>query len=532
MLLSACAVLPGMAAAQAEVTVAEAGDPQLERLEALADELGSDDEAVRRSAAAGLRGLGTEMLPAIRARVARLSRGRPPANWVDDLMHRFHRHAPSVDDEPGDLVEGALIELGQPHPRRHEHGYAVKLVETLLLFRALQAMGTHEANVAALPIVGFDEGKWTAEARNWVRREQNHVLAATLAGRSHSDPRVRRWARWAVEELGADDPGRVLPELEDPFLTDAIRAYAGLRMQSAMRVIVSYTDSERRGVRRAAREAIAQYGGNAIWILRTAYRNRVGEHPPREWGWQRVATELYARADEARLGEARTALAAGSEARAAGDLEEMGRRYDRVLAESPDIDEAPVIAEGYAALGDAMLEEGRFEEATTAYRRALRLAPEHARGDAWRAGIQFGEAETLRAEGVLDLHAYEGVRVLAGDEGTGGVVGEAATRVVSSAASAPVTRLGPNRVRFAFGAAALLGLLGIGLLWRGSSTKASLSDPAHAATLDAVTVDSTSDGRLDDSIGPSEIPDCDGPDYPAAVFDLSDATLADSTLPG
>jgi tetratricopeptide (TPR) repeat protein len=323
-------------------------------------------------------------------------------------------------------------------------------------------------------------------------------MAAAILGRSGDDRYVRRWGSWAMRHLGADDPGRAVQELDERYLPDVLRAYARLHMQSAMRVIVSYVDSDRRGIRRAARWAIEQYGGNAIWILRTAYHNEVGEHAPDQWGWRRLAQELYDRADAERLAPVRAALEEGTEALHRGDLATMRERFDDVLSRAPELEDPAPVARGYAALGAARLDAGELDEARWAYRRALRLAPEDAAAAGWRAQLAYAEAEANRADGVLDVDAYR--RVLAHDPEHAG-----AAEALEAAPTAPVaaSRRSSDRTRWGLIAAALLGLLGMGLLWRGGS---------------------------EDDVEERE-PTCDTT-LEAPTFDDADATLADQTLPG
>jgi len=480
--------------------VAPPGDPNLERVESLARRLGSEDAAERRAAYEALTSLDEEMLPAIRARIERLRRGRPERNWAVDIMNRFRRRANGDEGESDDPAVGALEELAEAH-REREREMVLDMAEPLMLWRALDRMGTLEAQQAAFPLMGLDRGLWMPEARNWVRRRGDALMAAAIIGRAGDDRYVRRWGQWAMRHLGADDPGRAVQRLDEAYLPDVLRAYARLRMMSAMRVIVSYVDSDRRRIRHAARWAMEQYGGNAIWILRTEYHNEVGEHAPEQWGWRRLTEELYERVDARRLAAVRAALEEGTEALERGDLETMRGRFDDVLARAPELDESVPVARGYAALAERRLGEGELPEARWAYLRALRLAPEAPAAGAWRAQLAFTEAQASLADGVLDVDAYE--RVLAHDPEHAG-----AAEALEAAAATPTVgaaRGGAGRDRWGLVAAGLLGLLGLGLLWRGGTDEDE----------DEVDREPTCDTTLE-----------------APTFDDADATLADQTLPG
>ena len=111
----------------------------------------------------------------------------------------------------------------------------------------------------------------------------------------------------------------------------------------------------------------------------------------------------------------------------------------------------------------------------------------------------FLEAEQARAAGVLDEDAFAtALRLDPGHEGAAAVLaGIAPARTTVGSA------MTPRQTPAAVTAIVLLGLLGLGLLWRGSSERPEpLEDFAHDSTLDARTLDE------------------------------ADATLADATLPG
>src|SRR5690606_33018976 len=90
-----------LAAQAGEPAIAGPSDPELARLEALAAQLEASD--TRRSAYDALTTLPAESLPAIRARIEALTRGRPPENWVDDLAHRFRRRGAAAEGEERDV---------------------------------------------------------------------------------------------------------------------------------------------------------------------------------------------------------------------------------------------------------------------------------------------------------------------------------------------------------------------------------------------------------------------------------------------
>lgn len=487
LILLALSLALGAGAAQAQDAEALPDDaPEVRRLADLAAQLGHAEASQREAARDALLGLTTDDLPAIRGRIARIRRGRPPRNWAEDIMNRFRRRGRSEDAEPPDLVRGAMEELAEEHRLPHERERVVAMAEPAFLWAALDAMGTLEASRAAFPLLGIDDGLWTPEGRNWVRRRGQALVAAALYARGDGDRFVRDWGRYAVDATGAEQPGRVIPSAEPEQLPDLLHAYADARVQSAMRVIVSYTGHPRRAIRRAARDAMATYGGNAIWILRTAHRNETGEHPPREWGWERVASAIYALQDGRRMEPVRAGLDAGRAAREAGDLDAMRRAYDDVLARVPELEEAGPVAEGYALLADRAARDGRRAEAEADYRRALRLAPEHERAGAWRAALVLAGAERAAARGVWDEAAFERVIAL---EPENEPAREALASMAPAAVAAAPRDHSPARARWGMAAALLLALLGVALLWR----------PARAPRVEIDPFEPTLDDTVDEA---------------------------------
>src|SRR5690606_9408989 len=184
------------------------------------------------------------MLPAIRARVARAVRRRPTPAQATEAFNRIRRAAGSQRaDDDVDIAPGVLVVLGEDRSAS-----VLQIVEPLLLWRALERIGTFEAGQAMYPLIGLDEGLWRWEERRVVARMGTGIMAAAIAGRNHSDARVRTWASSTMRRLHADEPGRAVQGLSHQELADVLRAYAMLRMQSAMRVVVSYVGSEQRSV--------------------------------------------------------------------------------------------------------------------------------------------------------------------------------------------------------------------------------------------------------------------------------------------
>ena len=484
--------------------VLSAEAPEVERLAALSAQLGDADR--RAHAVEQLGQLGVSDLPAIRGRIAQLQRGRPPQNWARDIMTRFRRRGRDEAAGHPDLARGAIAELAQEHSLPREHARVVAMAEPALLWRALDRIGTVEAQRAVFPLIALDGGLWTPAARGWARRRGPALAAAIIHARRDGNRYVREWGRFGYDLVGANNPGRLIPSVSQESLPDLFAAYAEARTQSAMRVIVSFVGSERRAIRRAARAAMQRYGGGSIWILRTAFRNHTGEYPPRQWGWRRLSAELYSRVDARRMRSVQAALERGQEARRAGDLAAMQSAFDDVLARMPELEEPGPVASGYAAVAAHAAQAGDIDGAQRAYRRALRLAPDHTESARWRAELAYLSVQRAGARGIWDEAALR--RVL-------DAVPDHAGATAALAALAPPTLPGSTTtgppLEWSLGGALLLGLLGIGLLWR--------RDPESVVDVDEIarTLDET--GGLEPSFAGLERFD--------ARFDPGDITLPD-----
>src|SRR6185295_1067395 len=88
----------------------------------------------------------------------------------------------------------------------------------------------------------------------------------------------------------------------------------------------------------------------ALWQLREAYENLIGKKPSEDWGWERVARELFAAYDRARLSEVYALMDTGLAAERAGKFEDMAQAFDRVLARAPLFERRAEMVHGYYEL--------------------------------------------------------------------------------------------------------------------------------------------------------------------------------------
>jgi hypothetical protein len=305
------------------------------------------------------------------------------------------------------------------------------------------------------------------QAYGFIERAGLHALPALLELRGHSSPSVRRWANRGVRLLKMGEPAKATALADSHLVSKVILAYSDPLDFKALPVIKRFLNDERMEVREAARQAMGRFGRNAIWQLREACLEATGKYADNSWAPDRVALELYAALDRPAIEQAGELLTRGLSAFVSGKLQTMKQCFDRALVIHPELERAPEMAPGYAALGAGLLEKDDLEGAAAAYSRALRLAPRSAKARTWRGQLAFIRSEQRLRGGVADLEGYQEALQL--DPGN-----QAAATVVDRLGGAWLERLRAKKRAARFGAVVLLGLFALLLLApraKGSSAK-------------------------------------------------------------
>ncbi|AUX37183.1 MULTISPECIES: tetratricopeptide repeat protein [Sorangium] len=291
------------------------------------------------------------------------------------------------DDVEGDWLD---FMLATPRPRDSAWRDVVKL---LAMVRMLAADGTTPAVRELIALHAYFGELLRIDLQRQVAKLRDKAVPALIEARQHDAKLVQRWANKQLDLLGRAIPGEAIASNDTQILADVLRAYGRVRDVDAMRVILSFCNSDRARLRDAAREAIAAIGEPGVWQLRDAYLNLTGEKPPREWSWDRIARELFATYDRARLAEVYKLMDEGVAAASANKLAEATDAFDRVLARAPLFERRKEMVGPYVERARSMPADRR-EDALAMLRKALRLDPtgEHARKV---------EAEIAYLEGVL-----------------------------------------------------------------------------------------------------------------------------------
>ncbi|WP_438016391.1 hypothetical protein WMF18_36995 [Sorangium sp. So ce315] len=308
-------------------------------------------------------------------------------------------------DNDRDETEGDWLDfmLAMPRPRDGAWRDVVKL---LAMERMLVADGTTPAVRELIALHAYFGELLRIDLQRQVAKLRDKAVPALIEARQHDAKIVQRWANKQLDVLGRAIPGEAIATNDTQILADVLRAYGRVRDVDAMRAILSFCNSDRARVRDAAREAISAIGEPGLWQLRDAYLNLTGNKPPREWSWDRVARELFATYDRARLAEVYALMDEGVAAASADKLAEATEAFDKVLARAPLFERRKEMVGAYVGRAKS-LGDDRREDALAMLRKALRLDPtgEHAR--TIEAEIAYQEGVLLIERGTPDKFVLE-----------------------------------------------------------------------------------------------------------------------------
>lgn len=303
-------------------------------------------------------------------------------------------------DEGGGREAGDWLAFVTASPRPTDAAYR-DLVAVLAIERALVEIGTTPAARELVNVYVYFVDLFRIDVQHMLGRLGDRALPALLEAKKHDAERVRRWAAGRLDALGKAIPGEAVQVTDPQVLADVLRAYGRSKDVDALRVVVSFAGSDRSQVREAAREALVNYGDAAVWQLREAYENLLGQRPPPGSPWDKLASELFEAHDRARLAEVFGLFDEGLEFGRAGSLDEMADRFDRVLSRAPTFERRAEMVPGYLSLARS-LDQKDPQRALGLARKALRLDPEGAHAKALASYVLTLEGESQTARGIDD----------------------------------------------------------------------------------------------------------------------------------
>ncbi len=310
-----------------------------------------------------------------------------------------------------------------------------------------------------------------------IGRLGHHAVAALIEAKKHEARKVRRWAQRQLDGMGRAIPGEAVSTSDPVILADVLRAFGRVRDLDATRIILSFANSDRVQLRRAARESIAAMGEPAAFHLRDAYKNLSGAKPPRSWDYRRTARELFRLHDRARLTAVYTLLRTGSNALAKGHYEEATKAFDQVLARAPLIEGRSEMAPAYLGQADSLIAKAQRPEALAALRKALRLAPDGPERPKIESRLALLEGQALVEKGTPDRFILRRAIELDPEN-------VEAKKLLASLVEAADARQTKSKRSLAAIVVGVIGLAAIVLLafWRRPQTKRGLAKESGKAT--------------------------------------------------
>jgi tetratricopeptide (TPR) repeat protein len=458
------------------ITFPEPEPSALKELDRLLERLGSEDDRSRSDARTALAEVGASIVPAVRQRVqdVRASIDREEAAHVLEAARKAGRKArkgrdegkapegkgegrkdkarKDDDDDGGDWLD---LLLASPRPKSKAWQDLVRLYG---MTRMLAAVGSTPAVREMIQLYAHFGDLVRIDLQRQVGKLRDKAVPALIEARQHDAKIVQKWANKELDVLGRAIPGEAVASNDTQILADVLRAYGRTRDVDAVRVVLSFCNSDRVQLRDAARESLAAIGEPGIWQIRDQYLGLTGDKPPRAWTWDRLARELFALYDHQRLAEIHKLMDEGVQAAGAGKLTEAVDAFDKVLARAPLFERRKEMVGAYVDRAK-QLEDGHRDEALAMTRKALRLDPKGERAKSLEAEIAYLEGEISIDHGAPDRTAFE--RALALDPGH-----DRARKALSSLEDQAIVRRSQRGRYVGAGAIGLAALLAMILLVR------------------------------------------------------------------
>lgn len=408
----------------APVSLPEPDAASIKELDGLLDRLTSEDERSRTNARTAVSEVSPSLVPAIRHRVQDLrgSLDREAAPRVLESARKAGRKSikgskPEGEGDGGkkkkekakkdedDASDGDWLDflLAQPHAKDRDWKDVVSLVA---MERMLTAIGTTPAVRELINFHSYFGEMLRVDLQRQIMKLRDKAVPALIEARAHDAKIVQKWANKQLDVLGRAIPGEAVASNDTQILADVLRAYGRTRDVDAVRVILSFSNSDRIQLREASREAVTAIGEPGIWQLRDQYLSLTGNKAPKDWAWDRLARELFSLFDRARLAEVYKLMDDGTAAAAAGKIVEAVDDFDKVLARSPLFDRRKEMVKSYFDRATT-LEDGHRDDALAMMRKALRLDPKSDLAKKIEAEIAYLEGAISVDRGAPDKTAFQ-----------------------------------------------------------------------------------------------------------------------------
>jgi tetratricopeptide (TPR) repeat protein len=362
-------------------------------LERMLSTLATSDGEARQSAAAAIEALGQDSVTAIGKKLGELRKATGPQVAAALKSAR-------AGEGGGSELHDALVKTKEDGP-----GYTTAL-SIVVLLQALAHIGTTPAARQLIRVAVDHGGAFRPEVARHVKTLGDKAVPALIETRKESSSELRHWAYSQLEGMGKRVPGDAVQMKDNQILSDVLRAFANVHDMDALPVLLSFVNSDRIQVRAAARDALNQFGQDAIWKLREAYSNVTGKPAPEGWPAAQVAKELFSAYDKLRLQEVYGLLEEGLTKFKDGKIEEAAADFDKVLARQPMLDRRGETVPAYVAYAQKV-EDTDPPKSLALFRKAARLWPESPRASQLEAEIAYLEGKELLGRGVADVEPFK-----------------------------------------------------------------------------------------------------------------------------
>jgi tetratricopeptide (TPR) repeat protein len=408
----------------APISLPEPDAAAIKELDGLLDRLTSEDERARANARAAVGEVSPSLVPAIRHRIQDLRgaldreaaprvlesarkagrktlKGKGDADGEESSSKKKKKAKKDEDDAEGSDWLDFL--LASPHAKDRDWKDLVGLVA---MERMLTAIGTTPAVRELINLHSYFGELLRVDLQRQILKLRDRAVPALIEARQHDAKIVQKWANKQLDMLGRAIPGEAVASSDTQILADVLRAYGRTRDVDAERVILSFSNSDRIQLREASREAITAVGEPGIWQLRDQYLSLTGNKAPKDWAWDRLARELFALYDRARLAEVYKLMDDGAAAASAGKVVEAVESFDKVLARSPLFDRRKEMVKSYVERA-TQLEGDHRDDALSMMRKALRLDPKGELAKKLEAEIAYLEGAISVDRGAPDKTAFQ-----------------------------------------------------------------------------------------------------------------------------
>jgi tetratricopeptide (TPR) repeat protein len=396
-------------------------EPQaLRDVDRLLERLCAEDDRSRTDARNALAEVSAGVVPAVHHRIQELRKSidRDEAARILEAARKAGRKAKKTKDEAegkgekaskkahaDDTDDGDWLDFLLASPRPKDTAWQ-DLVRLFGMTRMLTAVGTTPAVRELVQLYSYFGDLVRIDLQRQVAKLRDKAVPALIEARQNDAKSVQKWANKELDVLGRAIPGEAVASNDTQILADVLRAYGRTRDVEAVRVILSFCNSDRVQLRDAAREALTAIGEPGVWQIRDQYLGLTGEKPPRAWTWDRIARELFALYDRQRQAETHKLMEEGLVAVRDGKLTDAVDAFDKVLARAPLYERRREMVDAYVDRAK-QLEDGHRDEALAMMRKALRLDPKGDRAKGIEAEVDYLEGMISIDQGNPDRTAFE-----------------------------------------------------------------------------------------------------------------------------